>query len=397
MSMRINTSTAIALAGVLGLCAVGQAADPNMENNIGDPSGFFSSDYMEARQKFLDAVLSVGASTDNFRNPNAGPAGDDLFTDVALLGPKDAETILVLGSGTHGVEGFAGSGVQTGLLRSGVLSNLKPKTSVLLIHAINPYGFAHLRRWNEDGVDLNRNFVDHSKPYPANPGYEELADDIAPDSVSVWANAKSILRLLGYALRNGKVELKEAITGGQHMHPKGLFFRGREEAWSNKTLKKIADKYLSSAKKVVVVDFHTGLGPFGHAEVILNEPKDSLSHKRAVEWWGDRVRTTASGKSVSVHLEGTVKLAFPKFLPYAEVTAVSLEFGTLAPLKVIWALRNENWMHHYGGKDHPDKEAFKAKLLWAFYPNTDDWKTRVWGHGKEVVEQALAHLQTGGT
>ncbi len=33
-----------------------------------------------------------------------------------------------------------------------------------------------------------------------------------------------------------------------------------------------------------------------------------------------------------------------------EVTAVSLEFGTLSAMKVFWALRAENWLHHHGGK-----------------------------------------------
>jgi hypothetical protein len=27
----------------------------------------------------------------------------------------------------------------------------------VLVHALNPFGFAMLRRWNEEGVDLNRN------------------------------------------------------------------------------------------------------------------------------------------------------------------------------------------------------------------------------------------------
>jgi len=32
----------------------------------------------------------------------------------------------------------------------------------------------------EEGNDLNRNFVDHTKPYPHNPGYEEIADAVGP-------------------------------------------------------------------------------------------------------------------------------------------------------------------------------------------------------------------------
>ncbi|MEJ0064575.1 MAG: DUF2817 domain-containing protein [Caulobacteraceae bacterium] len=45
-----------------------------------------------------------------------------------------------------------------------------------MIHAINPYGFAWLRRVTEENIDLNRNWIDFSQPPPANPGYDELAD-----------------------------------------------------------------------------------------------------------------------------------------------------------------------------------------------------------------------------
>jgi len=81
--------------------------------------------------------------------------------------------MLVLISGTHGIEGFAGSACQAGILHAGI--ELPPDTGLLLVHAINPYGFAWGRRVNEDNVDLNRNFVSHGGSYPANPIYDELA------------------------------------------------------------------------------------------------------------------------------------------------------------------------------------------------------------------------------
>ncbi|MCP4200482.1 MAG: DUF2817 domain-containing protein, partial [bacterium] len=73
-------------------------------------------------------------------------------------------------------------GIQTGLLRNGLTSWLKADQRVVIVHALNPYGFAHLRRADEDNVDLNRNFVDHSKPYSENSNYDALANAIAPSS-----------------------------------------------------------------------------------------------------------------------------------------------------------------------------------------------------------------------
>lgn len=363
----------------------GQPETPKVEE-------YFSTDYGEARGKFLEAVQAVGVRIESFRNPSSGPQGYPLFADVALVGPQDAETILVLLSGTHGVEGFAGSGLQTGLLREGIASQLKSGMSIIMIHALNPYGFAHLRRVNEHNVDLNRNFVDHSRPYPPNTGYEELADAISPQSMSLLANARAHLRFLWYRLRKGKLKLKEAISRGQHTHPQGLFFGGHSEAWSNMTLRDIASRYLANAKRVVIVDFHSGLGSYGDAEVILNEKEDSPAYQRAVEWWGDRVKTTVGGTAVSVHLQGPLKLALPEMLPDAEVTAVSLEFGTLSRMKVFRVLRAENWLHHHGGKGHPDGKKIKAELLRAFYPEDGEWKVQVWRQGRDVVEQAVAHM-----
>jgi len=354
---------------------------------------FFSSDYHEARSKFLEASREAGSHIESFKIPNSGPDGKPIYTDVSSFGEKEAKNILVLGSGTHGVEGFAGSGIQTGLLREGFATKLKPDVGLVMIHAINPYGFAHLRRFNENNVDLNRNFIDHSKDHPKNDGYWQIADAILPTTLSIWENIKSGLKLFWFRLANGKNGLKHAISGGQFSHPQGLFYGGPSQAWSNKMLREIVSRYSSQAEKVIFIDFHTGLGPYGNAEVILNEKENNPEYKRAVKFWGDRVKTTVGGESVSIHIQGTLKLAVPDMLTNTEVTAVSLEFGTYSPMKVFWALRSENWLHHHGKMEHPESKEIKAKLLRVFYPDEDQWKLQVWKQGKEVVEQALNNLK----
>jgi predicted deacylase len=387
--MKISTLI-IFITVLLGFVGNGYCIQDNLLDV--EAINYFSSDYGEARRKFLDASRAAGAQVESFENHLEESEEASLFTDVALIGPNDADTILVLGSGIHGVEGFAGSAIQTGLLHEGLGSDLKPGMGIVMIHAINPYGFAHLRRFNENNIDLNRNFLDHSKPYPANPGYEELADVVSPKSISFWSNLRSIFKLFQYRLLNGKAELKKAISGGQYIDPQGVFYGGQNETWSNMTIRAITRRYLSKAKRVVVIDFHTGLGPYGNAEVILNEEKHSPSYKRAVEWWGDKAKTTASGESVSVHLDTTLKRAFLQMLPKTEVTAVTLEFGTYSELKVLWALRTENWLHNYGAREHPESNRIKTNLLRVFYPDDDIWKLKVWEQGQKLVEQVLTHI-----
>jgi len=354
---------------------------------------YFSVDYVEARRNFLAAAHEAGAHIECFQNPNSGPSDAHLFTDVALLGPSDAENVLVLMSGTHGVEGFAGSGVQVGLLREGIAERLRPNTRLVMIHALNPYGFANLRRFNEDNVDLNRNFVDHSSPYPENIEYDQLAQVIAPRSFSALANHFAMLRIFWYRLRHGSLRLQRAVTQGQYSFPQGLFYGGRFAVWSNRKLHEIAERFLVQATRVVILDVHTGLGPYGYGELILSDAEGDPAFQRAVTWWGEeRVKSTISGESVSTQLSGSIKLAFTRMLPDAEVTAAGLEFGTLPSMDVFKALRAENWLHHHGGKSSSAAEKLKQQLLLAFYPDDDLWKRKVWEQGRLVVEQTLANL-----
>ncbi len=351
---------------------------------------YFSTGYGEARAKFLEACGAAGARVESFENPNSGPDGEPLFTDVAELGPGDAGAVLVLGSGTHGVEGFCGSGIQTGLLRDGLASRLGAGRRVAMIHAINPFGFAHLRRANEDNIDLNRNFVDHTGPHPPSPDYDALANVIAPSAWWPLVTGASIAWLLIHRITRGKAAVQAAITGGQYTHPQGLFYGGQSETWSNRTIRAIVQRHLQGAARVAFVDFHTGLGPHGHGEIIISDEPGAPAHERAVAWWGDRVKTIKTGESVSSELTGPIKLAFTQMLHDTEVTAVSLEFGTYPPVTVLRAMQAENWLHHNGGADHSRARAIKAEMRRVYCPDTDNWKSLVWSQGREVVDQALA-------
>lgn len=388
--MHVRIAFVILILIVIGGCYCAYSEQPEVQEQ-----SYFSSDYFGARKKFLEASRVSGAEVKSFKNPQAGPEGEPLYTDVALLGPKDAKYVLVLESGTHGVEGFAGSAIQIGLLQQGIARTLEPDMGLVMIHAINPFGFAHLRRFNEDNVDLNRNFIDHSKTPPQNEGYGQLADIILPKDLSFLEEVKSRLYLFWHRIKNGQDSLKYAITSGQYTHPQGLFYGGQFETWSHKTLRTIIKHYHANAGHVTFIDIHTGLGTFGKAEVIMNCPKSFPEYKRAVNCWGDLVKTTLADESESSHIKGSVKSAVTKMLPDAVVTAVSLEFGTYSKMEVLWALRAENWLWHRGGDGHAEEKEIKNDLLRAFYPDEESWKQLVWRQGKDVVEQSLRCFPVG--
>jgi hypothetical protein len=355
----------------------------------------FSANYQQARQKFLDAARLAGAEIEHLQNTCPGVGGAGLYTDVALLGPRDAPNLLVIMSGTHGVEGFAGSAIQTSLLAGDLASRLTADVRVVMVHALNPYGFAFLRRVNEDNVDLNRNFITDSAEAPVNDAYRRLANVIAPRSLTWTARLRVLLTISLFRLLRGHDALQEAVTQGQYAYPDGLFFGGRAATWSNRTLHDISARHLSRARRVIVIDCHTGLGSYGMGEVIVNDPADAPVYRRAVSLWGKEiVKSTNDGQSVSSRLTGTVKMAFERMLPESEVTAVGLEFGTEPPMQVFWALQAENWLHHWGQENHPDAAQIKMRLLRVFYPEDQDWRRQVLEQGERIVDQALSGLLT---
>ncbi len=355
----------------------------------------FSSTYARAREKFVAAVIAAGAEHVAFRNPVQGAAGEELCTDVALLGPDSARTVLAICSGTHGVEGFCGSAIQTGLLLDGIADRLPAGVRVVMIHGLNPYGFSHLRRFNEDNVDLNRNFFDHRQPHPANTAYDALHGAINPRADARLQRDLALLRLLLQRALKGKRALKVAITQGQHSHPTGLFFGGTCETWSNQTLRTIVGRFLKGAERVAFIDIHSGLGPFGNGELICRFPPNSPTYRRMAAWWGDRVVPAEVSTVATARLTGTVSLGVSRMLAGAEVTPVALEFGTVGPIKVLRALQAENWLHHKGGPNHPDAQGIKTDLLRAFYPDSDAWRAAVWRQGKGVIDAALRGLSEG--
>jgi hypothetical protein len=352
----------------------------------------FSADYPQARSKFLEAVSAAGGALEAMAHPERGPDGGELATDVAWFGPSNAPAVLVMISGTHGVEGFCGSGAQVDWLRRGGAAGLPAGVAVLMIHAVNPYGFAWLRRVTHENVDLNRNWIDFSQPLPTNPGYAELADAIGPKEWSQAAQAASRQVLRGFVAAKGMMALQQAVSGGQYSHPKGVFFGGAGPTWSRKTQTAVFEHYLKGAARIGIIDYHTGLGPWGYGEQIITDLVGSPGYDRAQSWYGAAVTSPSSGTSTSADIVGDGLAAAPVLLAHAEVTGMALEVGTYDTTTVIDALRADAWLHAYGDPTSEQGRGIKAQIRDAFYGDADDWKGMVAGQSLLAVKQALAGL-----
>ena len=75
----------------------------------------FSSDYATARDRFRKAASRLGWRLEAHPVGASGPHGEELTIDVGSS-TGNAERVLVVSSGIHGVEGFFGSAVQIALL-----------------------------------------------------------------------------------------------------------------------------------------------------------------------------------------------------------------------------------------------------------------------------------------
>ncbi len=354
---------------------------------------YFSRDYSEARRKFRDAATRAGAALSAYVNPQAkGPGGEELSTDVARLGPRDAGRILITISATHGAEGFAGSGAQVGSFEAGLGRELPADTALVAIHAINPYGFAWLRRVTEDNVDLNRNFVDHSASLPRNPGYDQLADAICPSDWAETALAAARERLEAYAKKHGMAALQFAVTAGQYNHADGVFYGGARPTWSRETLLKVLAEHAGHARRLALIDYHTGLGPWGYGEPIVTHAPSTPALARARAWFGDRITSTQLGNSTSADVKGDILTGLEKRLPRAEFTGLALEYGTLPLQQVLDAVRADNWLHIHGDPQSPQGREIKQKVREAFYGDKDDWKSMIFEQAIAAERNALRGL-----
>ena len=358
-----------------------------------NPISHFAQSYAEAREKFLAAAEARGARTFRHVHPSErGAKGEELSIDVAEIGDENADSLLMLTSGTHGVEGFCGSGCQVALLRDDEFIGAveRSRVAVLLLHALNPYGFSHLRRANEDNADLNRNFADFSAPLPPATAYGEIHALLLP---STWPPAQENEAGLHAWMKNhGEKAFQAAVSSGQYTHADGMFFGGRHPSWSNGCLRAVLRARASPRRRLGWIDFHTGLGPRGHGEKIYSGRNDPAAIARAKAWWGDDVTSFFDGSSTSAHVTGIITDAAPRECPRTELTAMALEYGTYPLEHTLQALRAEQWVHNHPEAPAAQREAIKRAMRDTFYVDADDWKATVYEQAKAACLRGLACL-----
>jgi hypothetical protein len=361
-----------------------------------DAAPHFAQTYSDARDKFLTAARARGAHVFRDVHPSErGAQGEELSIDLAQLGDERASASLLLSSGTHGVEGFCGSACQVALLHDeAFLAAIeRAGVSVLMLHALNPYGFSHLRRANEDNADLNRNFVDFASALPVNDAYATLHPLLLP---STWPPSQdNEAKLRARIAQDGVPAFQAAVTGGQYAFADGMFYGGSRPAWSNTCLRALLRKQAATCTRLGWIDLHTGLGPRGHGEKIWAGRDDMAAIARARAWWGAEVTSAFEGSSSAARVTGLICSAAYAECPRAEVTAMVLEYGTFSLEHTLQMLRAEHWLHQHPEAPQEQGATIKRALRDAFYIDADDWKTMIVAQAQAASLQAITALAPG--
>jgi len=353
-------------------------------------ASYFSASYAEARRRFLEAADTAGARVQSYALPS--PSADTLALDVAVLGTDDAPA-LVVSSGVHGVEGFFGSAAQLALLEQLGKATPRPAVRYVLIHGVNAYGFAHLRRVNEDNVDLNRNFMTSASDYAGAPGgYAGLNGLLNPESPpSRFEPFKA--KALWNIWRTGLPALKETVARGQYEFPRGLFYGGKKPCASTRIIQNHCGTWLAASKRIVHIDLHTGLGPHGSYKLLLTE--SDYSERR--DWYAQtfgagHIEPLTQPDGMAYRVSGQWGPWMQQHFPTRDYRFAGAEFGTYDVIRVLAALRAENRAHHYGAPDSPAYRRAKAELRECFCPASPAWRNRVIDAGLQVVNQGMQAL-----
>ena len=313
----------------------------------------FSQDYATARQRFRQAASRLDWRLEAYPIDTTGPGGEELALDVGYATGSDPERVLVVSTGVHGVEGFFGSAVQVAFLEQRA-ARPSPPVKLLFLHGLNPFGFAWLRRFDENNVDPNRNFLLAKERFEGSPaGYSCLDGLLNPRRPpSRWE--PFTLKALWAIARYGMPALQQAVAAGQYEFARGLFFGGRGPSRISRVLGEHVGRWLRGSQYVVHLDFHTGLGPKGACKLLIDYPLSERQRSRLTDWFGAGSFEACDSNNIAFDARGgfgrwcVARNLAPDYL------FACAEFGTYGPIQVLTGLRAENQAHHWGRpRPHP--------------------------------------------
>ncbi len=364
-------------------------------------ANYFSTDYWTARSRVRAAVaelgyaqMAYGIRVESDHSINVTDLTQtDLTVDVAIAGAIDPRHTVVISSGLHGVEGFLGSAIQLAFCQSYLTDHPLPAdVRLVLIHALNPYGFAARRRWNEANIDLNRNFLLPGELFQGSPpAYPHLDAFLNPPTPpSPWEPYE--LKAIALILRHGMASLRQTLPVGQYDFPKGLFWGGHQPSQTQQILSQYLPDWIGGAPQVTHLDLHSGLGRWGRYTLFANQTVAQYYPSFAARFAPAPIERPGATQ-VSYSIRGGLGDWCQAQLPDCAYGFLIAEFGTYNTIRAVQVLRAEN-QAYWWGQAGQSYEWTKRQLVEMFAPSSPKWRSHSVLHGLEICRKALETSST---
>ena len=315
---------------------------------------------------------------------------DDLYIDSFYLPSAGARTnLILLTTGVHGMEGYIGSAMLDVFFREIYPTLNTENTGILVVANVNPYGMKNYRRYNENNVDLNRNFILdwESHDLASNREYPKVDTFLGPTGKignALWHEVGFYLSLGKTAITDGAGTISDALLTGQYQYPQGVYYGGTGDEASTMYLKDVFSRCLDSAyENIVHIDIHSGYGP-RYNMVIFNSVYETMNEQESQEAFGYDYVIAYDSESFYATTGDTTdffyRLAAQKGAD-SSLYSTCFEFGTIgdAFFDTILSLKytvDENRNHWYPTENPISAEIIRQNYLELFYPTETAWREK---------------------
>ncbi len=379
------------LATLIGPSIILKAARQEEKADSYAYSEVFFDEYEDVRNHFLDVVKgfeSAGVEHQLYSYEIAEEEG--LFIDTLYLPSKEEQTnLVVLTTGVHGIEGYIGS-VMLDVFWQEIYPEIDTdNTGILVLANINPYGMKYHRRYNENNVDLNRNFILdwNSFDLTVNKDYPKVESLLSPTKTmnnALWHEAQFYGSLVKNVVTEGAGTISDALLGGQYEYPQGVYFGGLEDQESTTYVKDVFEKTLQGEyENVVHIDVHSGYGP-RYNMVIFNSVYETMTEAETKEMFGYDNVISFDSESFYATTGDTTDFYYrlkEKLGTDTELFSTCFEFGTIGDGFVdgIISMKytvEENQNHWYPTDNKIMQEIVKERYQELFYPTEKEWREK---------------------
>ena len=358
---------------------------PESAENYAYRDSFYTA-YDDIRDHLQELTEDLGVEISSY----AIDAEDGLYIDSFYLPSAGEKTnLIVLTTGVHGIEGYIGS-VMLDVFFQEVYPTLDAEnTGVLVVANVNPYGMKYLRRYNENNVDLNRNFILDWESFDlsSNQEYPKVDTFLGPTGKignAFWHEVGFYLSLGKTAITDGAGTISDALLTGQYQYPQGVYYGGTEDQASTVFLKDVFSQCLDSDyENIVHIDIHSGYGP-RYNMVIFNSVFETMTEKESQEAFGYDYIIAHDSESFYATTGDTTDFFYR--LAQQKQTDTTLfstcfEFGTIgdAFFDTILSLKytvDENRNHWYPTENSVSAQIVHENYMELFYPTETAWREK---------------------